>query len=90
MGSGTTASGYLNTLPVDFLKIDGIFVRDVSQSESDAAVISSISEIAHLMGKKTVAQEVSDDAALEKLRAIGVDYGQGLCIEHAVALEDMK
>lgn len=90
MGSATTASGYLNSLPVDFLKIDGIFVADLGDSESDAAVIASVNEIAHLMGKKTVAQDVSNESALERLRTIGVDYGQGLCIEHAVALEEMR
>ncbi|MCI0399781.1 MAG: EAL domain-containing protein [Gammaproteobacteria bacterium] len=76
-GSGLSSFGYLRNLPVDFLKIDGAFVRNIVEDPVDFAMVSSINEIGHVLGKKTIAEFVENDAILEKLRTIGVDYAQG-------------
>lgn len=76
-GTGLSSYSYLRSLPVDYLKIDGIFVKDIKTSPSDYAVVKSINEIGHFMGKKTIAEFVENDEILEILREIGVDFAQG-------------
>ena len=76
-GSGVSSFAYLKTLPVDVIKIDGLFVRDMADDPLDLAMVRSINEIAQLMGKTTVAESVEAAATMEKLREIGVDYAQG-------------
>ena len=76
-GSGLSSYAYLKRLPVDLLKIDGAFVREMDRSPEDEAVVRSITEIAHFLGKRVVAEHVEGEGVLERLRAIGVDYGQG-------------
>ena len=80
-GTGLSSYSYLRNLPVDYLKIDGIFVKDIKTNPSDYAVVKSINEIGHFMGKKTIAEYVEDDEVLEILREIGVDFAQGYGIE---------
>ncbi len=76
-GSGVSSFAYLKSLPVDYLKIDGSLVRNVSQEECDRAIVSSINQVAHLMGMKTIAEFVEDRVILQHLDRIGVDYVQG-------------
>ena len=78
-GSGLSSFAYLKTLPADFLKIDGLFVKDIADDPTDLAMVKSINEIGHTMGKRTVAESVENAAILQKLkeRGIGVDYAQG-------------
>jgi diguanylate cyclase (GGDEF)-like protein/PAS domain S-box-containing protein len=78
-GSGLSSFAYLKNLPVDLLKIDGLFVRDIVEDPIDLAMVRSINEIAHAMGKQTIAEFVENEAILEKLKLpeIGVDYVQG-------------
>jgi EAL domain-containing protein (putative c-di-GMP-specific phosphodiesterase class I) len=76
-GTGLSSYTYLKQLPVDFLKIDGSFVRDIVDSPIDFAMVKSINEIGHALGKTTVAEFVENDAILTKLAQIGVDYVQG-------------
>jgi diguanylate cyclase (GGDEF)-like protein/PAS domain S-box-containing protein len=76
-GSGFSSFAYLKNLPVDFLKIDGLFVKDILHDPMDLALVKSINEIGHVMGKQTIAEFVENDTILEKLREIGVDYAQG-------------
>ncbi|NOQ90237.1 MAG: EAL domain-containing protein [Gammaproteobacteria bacterium] len=76
-GSGLSSYGYLKNLPVDFLKIDGEFVRDITTNLINLAMVKSINEIGHIMGKKTIAEYVEDQQTVDMLRHIGVDYAQG-------------
>ncbi len=76
-GSGLSSFAYLKNLPVDFLKIDGSFVKDIADDPMDLAMVQAINAIGHVMGLKTIAEYVASQAIADKLRAIGVDYGQG-------------
>jgi len=80
-GTGLTSYAYLRNLPVDFLKIDGCFIRDLGVNADDAALVKSINEIGHFMDKKVIAEYVENDRILDVLRTIGVDYAQGYGIE---------
>ncbi len=79
-GSGLSSFAYLKTLPVDFLKIDGRFVKDMVNDPIDCAMVEAIHRVGHLMGIKTIAESVENRAISEKLKAIGVDYVQGYAI----------
>lgn len=73
-------------MPVDFLKIDGLFVRDCVDDPIDFAMVRSINDIGHVMGIKTVA-EFAENAAIEsKMRDIGIDYAQGFGISEPMPL----
>ena len=76
-GSGLSSFAYLKTLPVDFLKIDGMFIRDIHEDPIHLAMVQSINEVGHLMGMETVAEFVECDAIVQVLREVGVDYAQG-------------
>lgn len=89
-GSGLSSFGYLKNLPVDFLKIDGQFVKDIVDDPIDAAMVRSINEIGRVMGMKTIAEFVENDAILECLSQIGVDYAQGYGVARPVPLIDRE
>lgn len=76
-GAGLSSFGYLKSLPVDFLKIDGQFIRDIVTDPIDFSMVKSINEIGQIMGKQTIAEFVENDEILERLREVGVDYAQG-------------
>jgi EAL domain-containing protein (putative c-di-GMP-specific phosphodiesterase class I) len=76
-GSGLSSFAYLKNLQVDFLKIDGGFVRDMIGSSVQRALVESIHQIGTVMGIRTIAESVEDRSTLEVLREIGVDYAQG-------------
>lgn len=76
-GSGLSSFAYLKTLPVDFVKIDGLFVKDILSDPVDRAMVKAIIEMAHAMGKLAIAEFVENDAILQELIDLGVDYVQG-------------
>ena len=76
-GTGFSTFAYLKQLPADFLKVDGSFIRNIHKDEMDRALVRSINEVAHALGKQTVAEFVEDAECLEVLRQLGVDYAQG-------------
>ena len=85
-GIGMSSFAYLKYLPVDYIKIDGVFIRDIEADPMDHAIVEAINRIAHILGLKTVAEFVEDAATLERLRALGVDYAQGYFIAKPEAL----
>lgn len=87
-GSGFSSFAYLKKLPVDFLKIDGSFVRDICTDSIDLAMVRSINEIGHVMGKKTIAEFVEDRGVLDILRTVGVDYAQGFEIGRPTPIKE--
>jgi diguanylate cyclase (GGDEF)-like protein len=88
-GTGMSSYAYLKNLPVDYLKIDGAFVKDMVNNPSDYAVAKSICEIGHFMGKKVIAEFVENDEILAMLKELGVDYAQGYGIEKPCMLTDL-
>jgi EAL domain-containing protein (putative c-di-GMP-specific phosphodiesterase class I) len=80
-GSGLSSFAYLKNLPVDYLKIDGVFIKDIEDDLIDQAMVKSINEIGHTMGIKTVAEWVENNQILEILKEIGIDYAQGYGLE---------
>jgi diguanylate cyclase (GGDEF)-like protein/PAS domain S-box-containing protein len=76
-GSGLSSFAYLKNLPVDFLKVDGVFVRDLAHDPIDRVMVSAINQVGHAMGLQTIAEFVENDAILARLRNMGVDYAQG-------------
>lgn len=87
-GTGMSSFAYLKNLPVHYLKIDGTFVRDIATDKIDRAMVRSINEIGHVMGKQTIAEFVENDVILAILRQLGVDYVQGYGIERPIPLEE--
>lgn len=88
-GSGLSSFGYLKRLPVDYLKIDGIFVKDIVDDPIDYAMVKSINEIGHIMGMQTIAEFVENDAIKNKLNEIGVDYAQGYGLGKPVLFKEL-
>jgi diguanylate cyclase (GGDEF)-like protein len=89
-GSGLSSFGYLKNLPVDFLKIDGMFVRNMAKDKFDHTIVKSIAEIGRVTGKKTVAEFVEDQAAAEHLRVLGIDYAQGYFYSEPRPLDELS
>lgn len=87
-GAGMSSFTYLKRLPVDYVKIDGAFVKDMSKDAVDFAMVEAIHNIAHRMGLRTVAEFVQNDATIEMLRGLGVDYVQGYGVEKPRPLDD--
>lgn len=76
-GTGLSSFGYLKHFPVDYLKIDGSFVKEMLHDPIDREMVRSINEIGHLTGKKVVAEWAENQEIITMLRGMGVDYAQG-------------
>ena len=88
-GSGLSSFAYLKNLPVDFLKIDGLFVKDIVDDKVDLAMVRAINEVGHIMGKKTIAEFVENEQIFNLLNELGVDYAQGYGIGKPVPLDEL-
>ena len=86
-GTGFCSFNYLRSLDVDFFKIDGSFVRDLESSSLSMAVIRSITDIAHVLNKQTIAEHTENDAIFASLRDLGVDFAQGFGIHRPEPIE---
>jgi EAL domain-containing protein (putative c-di-GMP-specific phosphodiesterase class I) len=89
-GSGMSSFAYLKNLAVDYLKIDGMFVKDILDDPIDFEMVKSINETGHVMGKKTIAEFVENDEILAMLEHIGVDYAQGFGIGMPIPVSSVK
>ncbi len=76
-GVGMSSFAYLKSLPVDYLKIDGSFIRNIIENPLDNAIVTAMTHFSSVMGIKTIAEFVENDAILERIRALGIDYAQG-------------
>jgi diguanylate cyclase (GGDEF)-like protein/PAS domain S-box-containing protein len=85
-GSGLSSFSYLKNLPIDYLKIDGSLVRGIPNEEYNRAIVTSINEVAHLMGIKTIAEFVETDQILEHIAQISIDYAQGYITGKPIAI----
>ena len=88
-GSGFTSYAHLKRLSTDTLKIDGSYVKDLLVNASDLAIVKSMTDIAHTLGMKVVAEWVETPEILEKLIELGVDYAQGYAVHKPVRLSEL-
>lgn len=88
-GSGLSSFSYLKNLPVDYIKIDGSFVRDMHADPMDQAMVEAIHRIGQVMGLRTIAESVESAEILERLRSIGVDYVQGEWLAKPTPLNEL-
>lgn len=87
-GSGLSSFGYLKNMPVDYLKIDGIFIRDIVSDPIDRAMVEAIHNVGRVLKLKTIAEFVENEDIIEILKEIGVDYAQGYCLDRPKPLPD--
>ncbi|VAW93676.1 diguanylate cyclase/phosphodiesterase (GGDEF & EAL domains) with PAS/PAC sensor(s) [hydrothermal vent metagenome] len=88
-GAGLSSFSYLKSLPVDYLKIDGGFVRDMLEDPMDAAIVAAVNNIGHVAGLKTVAEFVENAEIMHALGEIGVDYAQGYALARPTPVEEL-
>ena len=89
-GSGLSSFAYLRDLPVDYLKIDGIFVRDITTNSVNCALVKANSDVGHVMGMKTVAEYVENSETLALIAQLGIDYAQGYAVGKAQPLTGQR
>lgn len=89
-GSGLSSFAYLKNLPVDYLKIDGTFVKDMLKDPIDCAMVESINKVGHVMGLKTIAECVEDIETIRQLRKMGINYAQGYGIFEPIPLNELE
>lgn len=88
-GSGMSSFAYLRELPVDIVKIDGSFVQNMTNSAVDQAMLKAMNDIAHSLGKQTVAEFVEHERHLQLLQNFGIDYAQGYYIDKPKLIYDV-
>jgi diguanylate cyclase (GGDEF)-like protein len=88
-GTGQSSFEYLKRLPVNYVKIDHTFIKELVTSSADYAMVKSIHEIAHFMAKKTIAEQVNDEDTLNILRSIGIDLAMGGELREAIPLDQL-
>jgi diguanylate cyclase (GGDEF)-like protein/PAS domain S-box-containing protein len=88
-GSGMSSFSYLRNLPVDYLKIDGQFVRGAATDPVSRTLVSNINDIGHLLGKQTIAEYAEDSAIIDVLRELGVDHAQGFGVHEPEPFEQL-
>jgi len=86
-GTGFSSYAYLKDLCVDYIKIDGVFVKNLADNAIDNAMVKSICDVAKAMGIETIAEFVEDEIILQRLKEIGIDFSQGYHIHKPMKLE---
>jgi diguanylate cyclase (GGDEF)-like protein len=85
-GTGMSSFAYLKYLPVDFLKIAGVFIKDMVNDPMDFAIVDSINRIGHILGMRTIAESVEDAGTLARIKELGLDFAQGYYVAEPEAL----
>jgi len=88
-GTGLSSFSYLKQFPVDFLKIDGEFVRDIIEDDKSYVFVRSMTEVGHALDMKVIAEFVESDTMFNKLREANVDYIQGYQVGRPVAIQTL-
>lgn len=89
-GTGFSSLSHIRELPLDYIKIDGCFIQQISDNELDQTVVKSVAEIAKVLRIKTVAEFVDNEAALHMLEHLEIDYAQGFLFSRPQALESQS
>ena len=89
-GSGLSSFTYLKNLPVDYLKIDGQFIRHVAEDSVDESMVKAINEVGEAMGIETIAERVESKQVIEKLSELGVKYAQGYYIARPTSVQTFE
>jgi len=89
-GSGLSSFTYLKNLPVDYLKIDGQFIRNVAEDQVDESMVKAINEVGRAMGIETIAERVETKAVLDKLSDIGIEFAQGYYIARPTSVQTFE
>ena len=89
-GAGMSSFAYLKNLPVDYIKIDGGFVKEMDRDPVSRSMVTAINKIGHAMGLHTIAEWVESPAILEELRSIGVDFAQGYAIARPMPIGEVN
>jgi EAL domain-containing protein (putative c-di-GMP-specific phosphodiesterase class I) len=89
-GSGLSSYNYLRELPVGYLKIDGSFVHDMNRDPVNRALVTSINQVAHILGLQTIAEWAEDHATVNLLRALHVDFVQGYAVGMPTPIMDVE
>jgi EAL domain-containing protein (putative c-di-GMP-specific phosphodiesterase class I) len=84
-GAGLSSVAYLKHLPIDFLRTDGGFVKDMANDPIDRAMVEAINSVGHVVGKQTIAEFVDSEQVIARLRKIGVDFAQGYGVANCSA-----
>jgi len=87
-GSGLSSFTYLKNLPVDYVKIDGAFIKGIVSNSLDYALVRSINDIGHAIGTRTIAEFVENEEIMEKVKEIGIDYAQGFFVAKPRPMDD--
>ncbi|MGD8884792.1 MAG: EAL domain-containing protein [Gammaproteobacteria bacterium] len=88
-GSGLSSFGYLSNLEVDFIKIDGEFIKTIENSRLSLSIVNAINQIGHVMGVKTIAEHVESQSIMHLLSTIGIDFAQGFAIHKPQPLKEI-
>jgi EAL domain-containing protein (putative c-di-GMP-specific phosphodiesterase class I) len=89
-GSGLSSFTYLKNLPVDYLKIDGQFIRNVAEDSVDESMVRAINQVGRSMGIATIAERVESKKVLDKLGALGVEFAQGFFIARPMSIQTFE
>lgn len=88
-GRGLSSFAYLKNLPVDMLKIDGLFVREIMEDYTDHTMVRMINELAHSLGMQTIAEYIENEQVMCCIRQLGIDYGQGFHMARPEAISGL-